>query len=321
MHHHHGKMFRPSAIHNAVSMVDGTTYEFRLDELAAYMDGGGTLREPINEVAYGKTRVFLELDGPVPPDLEDCLISHVLKMGHHVDDAYNVTLRSGSPNGPRFHVVYPNIVLPTQDYHALIKALQDDGRFPALDKTCNDSKAWLRFPLTPKVRKGTAKEQRLAGRKYHLVKGKYRDAFINPLPRATPIKTPSESRPITRSGLVCEKDTEMVEKEWPGTVLARRGYIDRYKRTYFTRGRAWCEKGQRFHAKRPITIHVGPTGVWQGVCDDPRCKNVASRHVVRRLDDAPVCPQARPAQPEGHSADPTRLLRAQGSKRVGERHV
>jgi len=267
-------------------------------------------------VAYGKTRVFLELDGPVPPDLEDCLISHVLKMGHHVDadGAYNVTLRSGSPDGARFHVVYPNMVLPTQDYHALIKALQDDGRFPALDKTCNDSKAWLRFPLTPKVRKGAAKEQRLAGRKYHLVEGKYRDAFINPLPLAT-------RRPITRSGLVCDEDSARVQSKWPGTTLARRGYIDGEKRTYFTRGKAWCEAGQRYHAKRPITIHVGPEGVWQGVCDDPACKNVASRHVVRRLDHAPVRPQARAAQPEGHPADPTRLLRAQGSERVGDRHV
>ena len=264
-------MFRQSPIHNAVSMVDGTTYQTHLDELAAYMDGGGTLHEPINEVAYGKTRVFLELDGPVPPDLEDCLISHVLKMGHHVDadGAYSVTLRSGSPNGPRHHVVYPNMVLPTKDYHTLIKALQSEGRFPFLDKTCNDFKAWLRFPLTPKPSKGGGKEGRLAGRKYHLVRGKYRDAFINPTPLPT-------RRPINRSGVVCRQDEARVQEKWPGTTLAKRGYIKGSRRTYFTRGKAWCEWGQRYHSKRPITIHVDDE-VRQGPCCDPACKNVASK--------------------------------------------
>jgi hypothetical protein len=71
--------------------------------------------------------------------------------------------------------------------------------------------------------------------------------------------------------VVGDEDTARITAKWPGTVLAKKGYIDA-KRTYFSRGRAWCENGQRWHSKRPVTYHVTDEAVWQGACKDPKCQ-------------------------------------------------
>ena len=262
----HPSLFVPSARHNAVSMRDGRTYKTHLADLATFMEGGGELQHPLNEVAWGETRVFFELDGPFSDDLEDAMVNKLLRSGRHVDadETYHVVLRVGNPE--RFHVVYPNLVLPVAEYNALIQSLQAetvDGepRFPSLDKTCNDQKAWLRFPLAPKPeREGmTDKERRLTKRRYHLQGGKYRDAFINPSPL-------SLGQMVRSSGVVGQDDMKRLKLHFPNTRFAKKGYVNGSLRTYFTTGPAWCKWHDRKHRRYPLCIHVTDDAVWQGRC-------------------------------------------------------
>lgn len=255
-------MFAPSTLHNAVSMVDGHTYQSHLDELGTYLDEGGRVREPMQEVAYGRVRVFLEVDGAFTDAMEDTM--HRLVLNYR--DGGNTKYETYDPStwrrcvltyGGRFHVVYPGLVMDTADYCDLVAKMQDE--YPCIDKTCNTTKAWLRFPTAPKP-SGPP-------RPYTIVEGEtYKDAFINPtvLPTRRPAKVSSKT-------IVGREDTEKIVKKWPGTVLAKNGYIDT-KRTYFSRGRAWCEHGKRWHSKRPVVYHVTDDQVWQGQCHDTMCK-------------------------------------------------
>lgn len=246
--------FVPHARHNAQSMVDGTTYMGNLAELAAFMDDGGSIDHPLNEVAFGTTRLFLELDGALSDDLEDTLFNLLLRRGY-ADDAdagYKAVLRSGHVDGPRYHVVYPNVVMPVHEYRDLIKILQ--AEYPQVDLTANESKAWLRFPKAPKV--GT-------NRRYHLVQGTYRDAFINPH------DTPAPGTRITLTGLVGGRDEHRIFTAFNFRVK-KRGYVQGGKRTYFSKGPAICVHGT-VHRKRPVTVHVTDDKVWLGACKDPTC--------------------------------------------------
>ena len=250
--------FVPSTRHNAVSMLDGATYMANLAELAAYMEAGGSITEPLNEVAHGTTRVFLEIDGALSDDLEDSMLHLLLRRGYELDadSAYKAVLRCGHVDGPRYHVVYPRIVMPVHEYRLLIKDLQSD--YPHLDLTANDSKAWLRFPKTPK---------RGSNRRYHLVQGTYRDAFINP--HDTPSRSVhSITVPLTGA------DQHRIYNTFRVTV-SRKGYAEGGRRTYFSTGPCTCVCGT-LHRKRPVTIHVTVDGCYKGRCNDPSCKYVGT---------------------------------------------
>lgn len=255
-------MFAPSTLHNAISMRDGHTYQTHLDELAQYLDEGKTIKEPMQEVAYGRVRVFLEVDGPFTEAMEDTMHHLVLQYrdgGRTKYETYDPSTwrRCILSFDGRFHVVYPGLVMETADYCDLVKKMGD--AYPAIDKTCNPTKAWLRFPTSPKPQGPP--------RPYTLLEGTtYRDAFINPTP--LPTRRPAK---VSTSTVVGNEDKARIVKKWPGTVLAKRGYIDT-KRTYFSRGRAWCEHGQRWHSKRPVTYHVTDEEVKQGQCHDKACK-------------------------------------------------
>lgn len=254
-------MFAPSTLHNAVSMRDGHTYQTHLDELARYLDEGKTIKEPMQEVAYGRVRVFLEVDGAFTEAMEDTMHRLVLayRDGDHTKyETYDPSTwrRCVLSFGGRFHVVYPGLVMDTADYCDLVQKMR--AEYPTIDKTCNPGKAWLRFPTAPKPHGPS--------RPYTLHEGTtYRDAFIN----ATVLPTRRPAKVSTRT-VVGDEDKKRITAKWPGTVLAKKGYIDT-KRTYFSRGKAWCDKGQRYHAKRPVVFHVTDEAVWQGKCEDPLC--------------------------------------------------
>jgi hypothetical protein len=252
-------MFAPATrCWNARSMETGRTFATNLEDLARALEGGYRIREPMNEWAHGSTRVFLELDGGgvekladgynVVDPLEDTLVNQVLRMGYEPDTSKAIVRSNGN-----FHVTYYKMVMTCADYRTLIETLREE--YPYVDQTCNDKAAWLRFPMTPKPG---------VGRLYHLVEGTYAQSFINPDPR------PAKPQ-FTRRGIVSSEDERKVQAKWPGTRLAKRGYVDGTKRVYFSKGRAWCEWGQRWHQKRPITYRVGET-VEQGPCKDHVCK-------------------------------------------------
>lgn len=240
-------------------METGRTYATNLEDLALALEGGYRIREPMNEWAHGSTRVFLELDGGgvekladgynVVDPLEDTLVNQVLRMGYEPDTSKAIVRSNGN-----FHVTYYKMVMACADYCRLIQTLRQE--YPYVDQTCNDGAAWLRFPMTPKPG---------VGRLYHLVEGTYAQSFINPDPR------PTKPRAFSRRGAVSSEDERRVRERWPGTQLAKRGYLDGDVRVYFSKGRAWCEYGQRWHQKRPITYRVG-TEVTQGRCQDHVCK-------------------------------------------------
>lgn len=256
-------MFAPSTAHNACSMVDGRTYTTHLHELGEYLDAGGTIKEPMNEVAYGTTRVFLEIDGPFTPEIEDSMFYHLMSFrtadGACKYDTYDpatwrrCVLRCGDRN----HVVFEGLVLPIADYSTLIDKVRRDH--PTVDKTCNGDKAWMRFPTSPKPGDRP--------RPYRLVDGpSYKSAFINPHP--VPAR---KAVKVNVQTVVGSEDMARILAKWPGTVLAKRGYVEPDRRVYFSRGKAWCEAGQRWHSKRPVVYVVGDT-VRQGRCNDPLCK-------------------------------------------------
>ena len=247
-------------------MVNGRTYQAHLDELGAMLDEGQTIKEPTQEVAYERVRVFLEVDGPFTDAMEDTMHRLVLNYrqdGHTKYETYDPSTwrRCILSFQGRFHVVYPGLVMDTADYCDLVCKMRDE--YPCIDKTCNPNKAWLRFPTAPKPNGPP--------RPYTLYEGHtYKDAFINAsvLPTRRPVK-------VSTRTVVGNEDKARILEKWPNTVLAKNGYIDS-KRTYFSRGKAWCEHGQRWHSKRPITYHVTDDRVWQGECVDQVCKSKLS---------------------------------------------
>lgn len=253
-------MFVPSTrAYNVQCMLTGNTFQTDLDELAGAMEGGNPLhRKPFNEIAFSETRLFFEIDGPIPTDLEE---RAWVALRHHTDFRKRfplyakllfrkrTILRSSKGGAPRFHVVHPNVVLSTAEYYHVIKDLQT--HFPDLDRTCNLHKAWLRFPKAPK---------RDEKRSYHLVKGTYRNAFINAHSNA--------GTAVNTKGIVGKEDAARIHKEL-GVRVGNKGYVTNGRRTYFTIGPATCVHG-RLHKRRPVTVHITDK-VYLGSCNDPQC--------------------------------------------------
>lgn len=239
-------------------METGHTFQTHLDELALAMWRGNPMRgRPYNEIAHGHTRLFFEIDGDVPPDLEDAAWVELrgwrkrfpsdssarswFKRGKSV-------LRSSKKGEARYHIVYPNVVLPCGEYVEVIQKLRTD--FPVLDLTANKNTAWLRFPKAPK---------REEVRTYHLVQGSYRNAFINPHPTASkPVK-------VNTKGLVGSRDKERIQEM--GYKVKGPGYVNQNVRVYFALPPARCVHGY-LHTKRRVTICVDDDRVWLGRCDD-----------------------------------------------------
>jgi len=248
-------------------MRSGETFQTDLDELAKAMESGNPMRgKPYNEIAWSKVRLFFELDGSIPPDLESQTWVGLRQFtkwrkGLTFQQAKTLfikgktVLRSSKGGEERFHIIYPSVILTTEDYCTLIKELQKS--FPQLDKTCNDNKAWLRLPKAPK---------REEARTYHLVEGTYRNAFIN----ASSAAGKAVHTKVSTRGLVGEGDAALIHKVL-GVRIRKRGYIQNDgSRTYFTIGKATCIHGT-VHTKRPVTIHVKDE-VYLGKCYDPQCQ-------------------------------------------------
>lgn len=248
--------------YNVQCMATGSTYQTDLDELARAMESGNPMRrKPYNEVAWGQVRLFFELDGSVPTDLETrtwVALRHCTDWrrrfpttGKTLFGKGKTLLRSSKGGSPRFHLVYPAVILTTEEYCRVIEELQP--HYPQLDKTCNGTKAWLRFPKAPK---------RDEGRTYHLVKGTYRNAFINAHSAA------GLATKVSTRGVVGQGDAALIYKTL-GVRIRKGCYIEGGRRTYFTKGKATCIHGT-VHNKRPVTIHVKDT-VYLGRCSDPEC--------------------------------------------------
>ena len=250
-------------------MESGDTFLTNLDELADAMEKGNPMRyKPYNEIAWREVRLFFELDGSIPADLEtEAWVGlrlftgwrnpkvRTFKQAKTLFFEGKTVLRSSKCGEERFHIIHPSVILSTKEYCALIKELQKT--FPQLDKTCNDYKAWLRFPKAPK---------REEARTYHLVKGTYRNAFINAS------STAGKAVPavkVSTKGLVGKGDADLIYKTF-GVRVRKGGLISNGRRTYFTIGRATCIHGT-VHTKRPVTIHVKDK-VYLGKCNDPQCQ-------------------------------------------------
>lgn len=265
-------MFVPNHTHyNVQCMQTGETFLTHLDDLAEAMESSNPMRrKPYNEVAWNEVRLFFELDGTIPSDLEVTAFVGLRlftrwREGRPFDDAKSsftkdkVVLRSSSKGEERFHVIHPNVVLPVKEYSDLITHLQTF--YPQLDKTCNANKAWLRFPRAPK---------RDSARVYHLPTGVprkasvYRNAFINAS------SVPAKAVRVSTRGIVGGKDADLIRKAL-GLEVRKICYVGDGRRTYFTKGKARCVCGTE-HTKRPVTVHVIFNEVKLGACYDPQCK-------------------------------------------------
>lgn len=242
--------------HNAQSMVTGKCYNVDLDDLATAFEQGFSFKTPMNEVAYHETRLFLEVDGEYTTEMEDSLINVLIRMNYSVDAwvADKAVLRS---NG-RYHITYYNVVMPIPEYHSLVKEM--GAMYPAIDCTCNKQKAWLRFPMTPK---------KDSNRKYHLVQGTYRQAFIN---RPSMGQVPPK---VIRTQVgATDRDVARIKLVDPTVRLAKKAFIDKQDsavRVYWTVGKAWCHMREGYHTKRPLYYRVHDDWIEQGCCDVVCC--------------------------------------------------
>ena len=257
-------MFVPSTTaYNVRCMASGETYQTDLQELAAALRTGNPFKgKPYNEVAHGHTRLFFEVDGSVPTDLETAAWVALREFttwrrkfpsyGKILFKKGKTILRSSKKGQARFHVIHPAVVLPTSEYVALIRGLQP--RFDVLDLTANESSAWLRFPKAPK------REEK---RCYHLVKGEYENAFINPHHAA------GKAVKVNTKGIIGSKDEKRIYEKFKVKV-SKSGYLQQSVRVYFAKPPCRCVNGT-LHTKRPVVICVNDTALWLGKCSDPSC--------------------------------------------------
>lgn len=258
-------MFVPTdKVYNVRCMATGHTYQTDLKELAAALRTGNPFKDkPYNEVAHGYTRLFFEIDGCIPTNLETAAWvalreftswrqKFLFSTAKILFKKGKTILRSSKKGQPRFHVIHPAVILTTSEYVALIKALQTE--FDVLDLTANESCAWLRFPKAPK------REEK---RCYHLVKGDYENAFINPHHAA------GRAVKVNTKGIIGSKDEKRIYETFKVKV-SKTGYLDQRVRVYFAKPPCRCVNGT-LHSKRPVVICVSDTNLWLGKCSDPSC--------------------------------------------------